>query len=227
MNILIFGASGSIGNHLYNRFKDKYNVYCSSSSDKSVNLIKCKIVNGVLVHNMCELNLPKFDGIIWAQGKNINDSIYNLDITNFNSIMECNVTFILETLKTLIDNNLINEYAKMVIISSIWEDCTRDNKLSYSISKGCLTNLVKNIAFDLSEKHILINNVLPGPIDNEMTNSTLSKEQIKHISEYTGFNRLVSLDDVYNTVNFLMVFNTGISGQSIKVDLGFTNINKY
>jgi NAD(P)-dependent dehydrogenase (short-subunit alcohol dehydrogenase family) len=227
MNILIFGASGSIGNHLYNKFKAGYNVYGSSSADNSVYPIKCKIVNGQLVHNMLELNLPKLDGIIWAQGKNINDSIYNLDINNFNSIIECNVTFILETLKVLLDNNLINDRAKMVIISSIWEDFTRDNKLSYSISKGCLTNLVKNIAFDLSKKHILINNVLPGPIDNEMTISTLSKEQIQSISEYTGFNRLVSLDDVYNTVKFLLVCNTGISGQSIKVDLGFTAIKKY
>ena len=155
------------------------------------------------------------------------NTAYNININNFNSIMECNVTFILETLKVLIDNNLINDNAKMVLISSIWEDCTRDNKLSYSISKGCLTNLVKNIAFDMSNKKVLINNVLPGPIDNDMTNSTLSKEQIKHISEYTGFNRLVSLEDIYNTVYFLLVFNTGITGQSIKVDLGFTNIKKY
>ena len=227
MNILIFGASGSIGNHLYNKFKVKHNVYGSSSTDNSYHSIKCKIINGLLLHNILESNLPKLDGIIWAQGKNINDSIYNVNINSFNSIIECNVTFILETLKVLLDNDLINDCAKMVIISSIWEDCTRDNKLSYSISKGCLTNLVKNIAFDLSKKHILINNVLPGPIDNEMTNLTLSTEQIQNISAYTGFNRLVSLADVYNTVKFLLLFNTGISGQSIKVDLGFTNIKKY
>ena len=227
MNILIFGASGSIGSYLYDKFQPNHNMYGSSSSEGSVNLIKCKIVNGILVHNILELNLPKFDGVIWAQGKNINDSIYNVNINSFNSIIECNVTCILETLKVLIDNNLINDHAKMVIISSIWEDCTRDNKLSYSISKGCLTNLVKNIAFDLSKKNILINNVLPGPIDNEMTNLTLSTEQIQNISAYTGFNRLVSLADVYNTVKFLLLFNTGISGQSIKVDLGFTNIKKY
>jgi len=227
MNILIFGVSGSIGSYLYNKFKIEHTVYGSSSADNSIHPIKCKIVNGLLQHNILDLNLPKFDGVVWAQGKNINDSIFNLNINNFNSIIECNVTFILETLKVLIDNNLINDCAKMVIISSIWEDCTRDNKLSYSISKGCLTNLVKNIAYDLSKKHILINNVLPGPIDNEMTNLTLSTEQIQNIAAYTGFNRLVSLTDVYNTVKFLLLFNTGISGQSIKVDLGFTNIKKY
>jgi 3-oxoacyl-[acyl-carrier protein] reductase len=227
MNILIFGAAGSIGNHLYNRFKSNHNVYGSSSADNSIHTIKCKIENGQLMHNILEINLPKLDGVIWAQGKNINDSIYNFNINNFNTIMECNVTFILETLKVLIDNNLINDKAKMVIISSIWEDSTRDNKLSYSISKGCLTNLVKNIAFDLSYKHILINNILPGPIDNEMTNLTLTKEQVRNISEYTGFNRLITLEDVYNTVKFLLLFNTGITGQSIKLDLGYTNIRKY
>jgi 3-oxoacyl-[acyl-carrier protein] reductase len=227
MNILIFGAAGSIGNHLYDNFKINHNVYGSSSTDNSIHTIKCKIENGILVHNILSLNLPKLDGVIWAQGKNINDSIYNLNINSFNTIMECNVTFILETLKVLIDNNLINDNAKMVIISSIWEDCTRDNKLSYSISKGCLTNLVKNIAFDLSNKHILINNILPGPIDNDMTNSTLTKEQVRNISEYTGFNRLITLEDVYNTVKFLLLFNTGITGQSIKLDLGYTNIRKY
>ena len=83
MNILIFGASGSIGNHLYNKFKAVYIVYGSSSADNSAYPIKCKIVNGRLVHNMLELNLPKLDGIIWAQGKNINDSIYNVDINSF------------------------------------------------------------------------------------------------------------------------------------------------
>jgi nucleoside-diphosphate-sugar epimerase len=53
MNILIFGASGSIGNHLYNKFKAGYNVYGSSSADNSVYPIKCKIANGqfLLVYN--------------------------------------------------------------------------------------------------------------------------------------------------------------------------------
>jgi enoyl-[acyl-carrier-protein] reductase (NADH) len=42
-----------------------------------------------------------------------------------------------------------------------------------------------------------------------------------------NFGRLIDLDDVYNSVRFLVVDNTGITGQSIKVDLGFTNLRKY
>ena len=104
---------------------------------------------------------------------------------------------------------------------------TRANKLSYSISKAALSGLVKNISYDLSEKNILVNNVLPGVIDNEMTQKTLNESQLDYIKNYLKFGRLVNLDDVYKTVKFLVTENTGISGQSIKVDLGFSNLRKY
>ena len=44
---------------------------------------------------------------------------------------------------------------------------------------------------------------------------------------YMNFGRLITLDDVHKTIKFLVVENTGITGQSITVDLGFTNFRKY
>jgi hypothetical protein len=41
------------------------------------------------------------------------------------------------------------------------------------------------------------------------------------------FDRLINLDDVYKTIKFLTTENTGITGQSIKIDLGFTVLKKY
>ena len=76
-------------------------------------------------------------------------------------------------------------------------------------------------------ENLLINNVLPGVIDNEMTRTTLDEEKLEYLKNYTNFNRLVTLEDVYETVLFLVSKNTGITGQSIKVDLGFTNIHNY
>jgi NAD(P)-dependent dehydrogenase (short-subunit alcohol dehydrogenase family) len=138
-------------------------------------------------------------------------------------MINANVSFILNTLNYLLDNNKINNSAKMVIISSIWEESTRPNKLSYTISKAALSGLVKNISYDLSSKNILINNVLPGVIDNEMSRKGLSEEKINYVKNYMNFNRLITLDDVYKTIKFLVIDNTGITGQSIKIDLGFTD----
>ena len=141
--------------------------------------------------------------------------------------MNANVKFILITMNFLLKNNKINNNAKMVIVSSIWEELTRENKLSYSISKAALSGLVKNVAYDLSSKNILVNNVLPGVIDNEMSQKILLPEQFSYIKNYMQFDRLITLNDVYKTIKFLTTENSGITGQSIKVDLGFTILKKY
>lgn len=219
---LIFGAKGSIGNYIFNKYnQSNINVIGTTSTE-------CNICENIIYVKYNELNnlstITPVDIIIWASGYNCNDNILNY--SNFNKMFEANVLFIMETLHYLLVNNKINRGAKLVIISSIWEEFTRENKLSYSISKSALSGLVKNVAFDLSKHNILINNVLPGIIDNEMTRKNLSDEQINKIKQSMQFNRLINLEDVYNTINFLVTQNTGITGQSIKIDLGFTNLKK-
>jgi len=221
MNILVFGATGSIGDHIYNSFKN----YSSNVYGTSTQLNEFIYVDNDKLDNLG--NISQLDVVVWCQGYNVNDTIYNFKEDEYLKTMNANVLFILKTLNYLVKNNKIRYNAKLVIISSIWEEFTRDNKLSYSISKSALQGLVKNVAYDLSSKNILINNVLPGVIDNPMTRKTLKVEHIKYVENYLYFNRLINLDDVFNTVKFLTFENTGITGQSIKVDLGFTHIKKY
>jgi hypothetical protein len=60
-----------------------------------------------------------------------------------------------------------------------------------------------------------------------MSRKTLSQAQIDYIQNYLKFGRLINLEDVYKLVRFLVIENTGVKSQSIRVDLGFTNIRKY
>jgi len=223
-NILIFGANGSIGSFICNNFKENYNVIGTTTNTSKVN-------NNIIFVDKDNLyNLEKIENvdiIVWASGDNVNDNILNYNESSFNNIFDANVTFIMNTLNHLLNHSKINKGAKLVIISSIWEEMTRENKLSYSVSKSALSGLVKNVSYDLSEHNILINNVLPGVIDNEMTRKTLNKEQLDYIKNYMKFGRLIDLKDVFNVVKFLTIDNTGITGQSIKVDLGFSNFRKY
>jgi len=147
MHALVFGAQGSIGNYIFNEFNKSINTIGTTSSLDKVtdNII---YVNNENITNL--KNIPNVDIIVWAHGYNFSDNISNFDITNFNTMMDANVSFILNTLHYLLDNNKINNSAKMVIISSIWEESTRPNKLSYTISKAALSGLVKNVSYDLS-----------------------------------------------------------------------------
>ena len=98
------------------------------------------------------LPIKNIDIIVWCQGHNFNDNIETFEISKFQKIIDGNVSFILATLNYLLKNDNINNDSKMVIISSIWENYSRENKMSYSISKASLRSLVKNVAFDLSKK---------------------------------------------------------------------------
>ena len=225
MNAIIFGSNGSIGNYLFTSFK-KDGINCIGTTTNKYNTND----NIIYVENNYLENLQNIDIvdiIVWANGYNFNDNIEDFNIINFNKMLEGNITFILNTLNYLLLKNKIVNGAKLVIISSIWEEFTRENKLSYSITKAALSGLVKNIAFDLSSKNILINNVLPGVVDNEMSRKTLTNEQINYIKNYMNFGRLINLNDIYKTIKFLVTENSGITAQSIKVDLGFTNFRKY
>jgi len=57
-----------------------------------------------------------------------------------------------------------------------------------------------------------------------MTNSVLNQQQLSDIKSSTGFGRLVTPAEIASVVQFLCSdSNLGISGQSIVVDLGFSN----
>ena len=225
-NVLIFGATGSIGNHVYKSFKGlNYRTFGTTSKKINIENSDYIYVDNDNLNNL--LDLQEIDIIVWCQGYNFNDNVFSFSEENYHSLMNANVLFIIKTLNFLLNNDKINDSAKMVIISSIWQDFTRENKLSYTISKSALGGLVKNLSYDLSKKNILINNVLPGVIDNEMSRKTLSEDQFNYIKKYLFFDRFVNLNDIFQTVKFLCVENTGITGESIKVDLGFSNIRKY
>ena len=223
MNIIVFGSTGSIGSFICDKLNN-YNIIKTTSRKEKSN-DKILFVDNDNLDNL--LKIDNIDGIIWAHGVNTNDNINNLDLTKTKEIFDINVCFVINTLNFLLKYNKINNNANLIIISSIWEHIIRDNKLSYGISKAALSNVVKSLSYDLSFKNILINNICPGPIENEMTLKTLSDIELKNIKNYMGFNRLINLNDVWNLIEFLLFKNTGITGQSLNVDLGFLSIRKY
>lgn len=223
MNIIVFGSTGSIGSFICDKLNN-YNIIKTTSNKEKLN-DKILFVDNDNLDNL--LKIDNIDSIIWAHGVNTNDNINNVDLNKTKEIFDINVCFVINTLNFLLKYNKINNNANLIIISSIWEHIIRDNKLSYGISKAALSNVVKSLAYDLSFKNILINNICPGPIENEMTLKTLSDIELKNIKNYMGFNRLINLNDVWNLIEFLLFKNTGITGQSLNVDLGFLSIRKY
>ncbi len=174
-----------------------------------------------------KLALPgegSFDAVIWAQGANLSDSVLDFDLDRHRSIYDANVTFVLESLHALLATDRLGERARLCVISSVWQNVARPNKLSYMVSKAALQGLVQSAATDLADRGILVNAVLPGALDTPMTRANLTPEQMGRIAGMTKFGRLPALGDVAALAAFLCSpANTSITGQFVAVDLGFQN----
>jgi NAD(P)-dependent dehydrogenase (short-subunit alcohol dehydrogenase family) len=217
-SLLIFGSTGTLGGAILDKYRaEKWDVTCAVR----------KVVND------CDIQLPltsdvlgskKFDAVVFAQGANVNGSAMQTGTKELNELFEANVTVIAESVSTLMGAGSINEGGRVVILSSLWEQFTRQEKFAYSVTKAAVGGLVRSLAVDLGrQKKILVNGILPGIINSPMVARTLSPEQIANVVSQTPIGELASTVDVANSVYmFGSSLNTGISGQSIFVDRGFS-----
>jgi 3-oxoacyl-[acyl-carrier protein] reductase len=217
-NLFIFGSTGTLGGAILDKYRsEKWDVSCAVR----------KAVND------CDIQLPltsailagkKFDAVVFAQGANVNGSAMQTGTKELNELFEANVTVIAESVSTLMGADAINQGGRVVILSSLWEQFTRQEKFAYSVTKAAVGGLVRSLAVDLGrQKKILVNGILPGIINSPMVARTLSPEQIANVVSQTPIGELASTVDVANSVYmFGSSLNTGISGQSIFVDRGFS-----
>lgn len=230
--VLIFGASGSIGQALCTHFlsQDCFILgvgrqITPKNSNPKLTWVTWNDDPVIFAHSIKEsLAGKRLDSLVWAQGMNFNDDIESFDLAKHQEMYDANVTFIPRSLQALMKSQLLSKDARLCVISSIWQNIARQNKLSYCITKSALQGLVQSMSIDLGKQGILINAVLPGALDTQMTRANLSESQIKSLQAATPLATLPQLNDVAGLVDFLCsTNNTGITGQFIAADRGFSH----
>lgn len=166
-----------------------------------------------------------FDAVCWAQGANMTDSLAAFDVDRHVDLYRANVLSVLQSAAALVSLGLLRKGgARLVVVSSIWQERARANKLSYTVTKAALGGLVRAASVDLASEGHLVNGVLPGVLDTPMARANLSAEQIAAAAGQTPHDRLPDLDTLAETILFLCSeANHAINGQSIAVDLGMSN----
>ena len=225
--LLLFGASGAIGSEI-TRFFQNENwevIGVTRKKEAAVGFISWDPLSDSDVEMQAVLDQGPYDAVCWAQGMNCSDSCYEFDLETHNEMYKSNVLFIIRSLNKLLLLGAFEKRARLCVISSIWQESARQNKLSYSVTKSALRGLVLSAANDLAKNGYLVNAVLPGVLDTPMTHQNLSKDQLCKVAEATQFKRLATLSDVAAAVYSVCSFqNTGVTGQFITVDLGYTNV---
>ncbi|WP_041432652.1 SDR family oxidoreductase [Thiobacillus denitrificans] len=228
--ILLFGASGAIGSSIADLFLSRdWSVVGVTRSVRSgqANGVSWIIADPLAGHVAADGydEYAPYHAVCWAQGGNVNDSVYDVDVDAHLQLYQTNCIYILSSLKLLLQRSLLAQPARLCVISSIWQEIARQNKLSYGMTKSALRGLVLSAAADLAADGHLVNAILPGALDTPMTRENLTAEQIGELASATQFGRLPQLGDVSRLAMFLCSEeNTGITGQFIAADLGFSRV---
>jgi 3-oxoacyl-[acyl-carrier protein] reductase len=228
--LLLFGASGAIGSAIAAAAVARgWQVTAVSRQSPETTSTDVSWVSANPLDQSFSIDLLKpfgpYTSVCWAQGTNTNDSVYNVNMEEHVSIYSANCVYIVVTLQALLKANLLAKGSRLCVISSIWQNLARQSKLSYCMSKAALQGLVLSASADLAKDGHLINAVLPGALDTPMTRRNLTAEQIDKLSGATAFGTLPKLDDVASIVCYLCsAENTGITGQFIASDLGFSRV---
>jgi 3-oxoacyl-[acyl-carrier protein] reductase len=229
-HLLVFGASGAIGGYVVRSAVER--GWKVSGVSRSLPPSPIPGVHSIALDPLSTSFKPgelerfgPYTSVCWAQGSNINDSVYNLDINLHRQIYDANCTYILITLQALLQSAALAPVSRLCLISSIWQNLARQSKLSYCMSKAALQGLVLSASADLAAEGHLMNAVLPGALETPMTRKNLTEEQIDRLTSATGHHRLATLADVASLVCYLCSpENTGITGQFIAADLGFSHV---
>ena len=152
-----------------------------------------------------------------------------LDLEDLDRVMAVNVRGMAATLKHAAPR--LGPGSAVVAIGSLnsWRGDPRI--WSYAASKHAVLGLVRSAAAALGPAGIRVNCVGPGPVATEallgrMTDraadgATTTDEALRAAAEQTALGRIATVDDVVNTVAFLVSdLAGGITGQLLPVDGG-------
>ena len=218
MRVLVFGGSGTIGSEVSAELSAAGNEVVTVSNSSLNADIQTKDGFEPLLHLKV-----KFNGCVWAQGVNSNDTLNTSD--DFEDVLNTNLVYIVKSLRFLLNNQLLESSSRLVVVSSVWQNITRKNKFSYSVSKAAIEGLVNSVMADFSSAGMRINAVLPGVVDSKMARENLTASQISKIESETPSQTLVTAQELAKVITWLLSDESkGVNGQFISVDNGWSNV---
>ena len=227
--LLLFGASGAIGGAVDARARALgWQVITISRTAKPADAgMEWRIYDPLADDGAAFSADAPFDAVCWAHGANMADSVQNFDAERHMELYRANCLSVIMAMSMLSRESLLAPSgARLVVVSSFWQERARADKLSYTVSKAAVGGLVRAASVDLGEDGHLVNGVLPGVLDTPMTRANLSPAQVAAVGNKTSLGRLPDLATVAGLICFLSSpENKSINGQSISVDLGMNYAN--
>jgi len=227
--VLIIGGTSGIGLETAKYLKNQnYNVIVSGRrklNNKDLITINADIQSIQSVKQLFTkvvTNYGQINALVFSAGITIpQKSIEDFDEKIFQEVIDTNVTGLLRLLKYFFPS-LKTTKGKVAVINSVAaRTYSKFSGLEYTISKGALSSLVKQLAVDWAKDGVFINSVFPSMTLTPMLKQNVNDEKLKKVSESLLLNRLAEPLDTARAIEFLISKeNKYITGSGIDISGG-------
>ena len=146
--------------------------------------------------------------------------LHDMDITEWNHILNTNLTSVFSTCKLAIPHMIQQKQGKIINISSVWGNVGASCEVAYSACKGGMNSFTKALAKELAPSNIQVNAIACGVIDTRM-NGCFTKEERQALIEEIPAGRFGTPEEVASLVLQLSFGNPYLTGQIITLDGGW------
>jgi NAD(P)-dependent dehydrogenase (short-subunit alcohol dehydrogenase family) len=229
---VVTGGTRGIGYSIAQRLiKDGIDVIVTGTQNDSnypvgANYYQVDFLNDSSVEVFIEyLKQKPIDILINNAGINKIGEFDKIKTVDFDNIQKVNLKTPFLLCQAVIPYMKKNNWGRIVNITSIWGNITKEYRASYSSSKFGLDGMTLALAAELASAGILANSVGPGFIDTELTRNVLGEKGIEEILNKIPIKRLGKPSEIASFVSWLVSDeNTYISGQNIMIDGGFSRV---
>ena len=152
-------------------------------------------------------------------------SFWEVTEEDYDLIMNTNLKGVFFSIQSFVNYCRKSKVAGTVInMSSVHEEIAFPHFAAYCASKGGLKMLTRNLASELAQFNIRINNVAPGAVSTPINHDLLSnKEQLEKVLQNIPLKRMGKVEDVAAVVAFLASDDAAyVTGSTYYVDGGLT-----
>lgn len=146
--------------------------------------------------------------------------LQDMDIQEWNRVINTNLTSLFSCCKYAIPDMVHNKKGKIINISSMWGLSGASCEVAYSASKGGVNLFTQALAKELAPSNIQVNAVACGVIDTRM-NACFDEDERAELENEIPAGRFATPDEVADFVYQLITAPEYLTGQIIPFDGGY------
>lgn len=165
-----------------------------------------------------------WDIILNAPGKNSPTPFFDLDMDEWDDIMDVNLKGIVLTCQIFAKKMIEQERKGSIInISSVSSTTPLSKVFTYSVSKAGVNSVTQFLAREFAPNGIRVNAIIPGFFPAEQNRKILSEDRIASIMNHTPMNRFGNPDELQGAAVWLAsdAASGFVTGTLIRVDGGY------